>query len=573
MTPPSLAPAAPATSLELCSPVEELYFGAAAARGARTLYLYADDPRAEPQAIGYDELLRRARGAAASLQVKPGQPFLVLATSELESISAILGGMLLGALPVPCAPPAGLGGLSGWRTRLAETAEALGAQLLVVPKGLASLVEGQGDGPPLPPVQLASELDRDGPGVPGLERGLSHLQLTSGSTAAPKGVQILHSNLEANLFHIGWSSGVQAEDVVVSWLPLFHDMGLVGCLLFALYWNLDLALLPPTAFLSRPIRWLEAVDRHRGSLSPAPAFAYPYLARRLRDRDLSHLDLSSWKVAYCGAEPIHAAAVERFCEVLAPAKFAPGTMLPCYGLAEATLAVSFNPVGRGLKKVALSRSALTEHRIVKTEDPQDASPVVLLGPLLPEVQLELRDSHGQPVGPDRVGQVWLRGPTVTPGYQDRAPLAVAGETFPWLDTGDLGAWVDGELVVLGRSKDVIIAFGKNHSPVEFERAAESVSGVRPGATAAFAVPDSRAGTEVPVLCCEVRAEESDWSRGAIACLVRETATGRTGVRPHHVALLEPGSIPRTTSGKVRRAKTRDLYLSGRFAGVPSGAPS
>lgn len=573
MTPPSMAPAEPATRVELCSPVEELYFGAAAARGARTLYLYADDPRAEPQAIRYDELLRRARGAAASLQVEAGQPFLVLATSELESISAILGGMLLGALPVPCAPPAGLGGLSGWRARLAETAEALGAQLLVVPQGLASLVEGEGEGQPLPPVQLASDLASEGPGVPGLERGLSHLQLTSGSTAAPKGVQILHSNLEANLFHIGWSSGVEAEDVVVSWLPLFHDMGLVGCLLFALYWNLDLALLPPTAFLSRPIRWLEAVDRHRGSLSPAPAFAYPYLARRLRDRDLSHLDLSSWKVAYCGAEPIHAAAVERFCEVLAPAKFAPGTMLPCYGLAEATLAVSFNPLGRGLEKVSLSRSALTEHRIVKTTDPQDSTSVVLLGPLLPEVQLELRDSHGQPVGPDQVGQVWLRGPTVTPGYQDRPPLAAEGESFPWLDTGDLGGWVDGELVVLGRSKDVIIAFGKNHSPVEFERAAESVSGVRPGATAAFAVPNSRAGTEVPVLCCEVRAEESDWSRGAIACLVRETATGRTGVRPHHVALLEPGSIPRTTSGKVRRAKTRDLYLSGRLAGSTSGAPS
>lgn len=567
MTPPVTAPPKPAT-LELCSPVEELYFGAAAARGARTLYLYADDPRAEPTAIGYDELLRRARGAAATLKVLPGQPYLVLATTELETISAILGGMLLGALPVPCAPPAGLGGLSGWRQRLQETAQALDAKLLVVPQGLSSLVEGPSEGSGLPPLQLASELASDGPGVAGLELGLSHLQLTSGSTAAPKGVQILHTNLQANLFHIGWSSAVEADDVVVSWLPLFHDMGLVGCLLFALYWNLDLALMPPTAFLSRPLRWLEAVDRHRGSLSPAPAFAYPYLARRLRDRDLSHLDLSSWKVAYCGAEPIHAAAVERFCEVLAPARFDPGTMLPCYGLAEATLAVSFNPVGRGLKTVSLSRSALTEHRVERSEDPQDATPVVLLGPLLPEVQLELRDSEGAIVGPDQVGQVWLRGPTVTPGYQDRPPLG-QGEAFPWLDTGDLGAWVEGELVVLGRSKDIIIAFGKNHSPVEFERAAESVSGVRPGASAAFAIPDQKAGTEVPVLCCEVRAEESDWSRGAIACLVRDTATGRTGVRPHHVALLEPGSIPRTTSGKVRRGKTRDLYLAGSLSGVRS----
>ncbi|MBL4849744.1 MAG: AMP-binding protein [Planctomycetes bacterium] len=560
MTPPSLV----SLGLELCSPVEELYFGAAAARGARTLHLYSDDPRAEPVPLSYDQLLIRARGAAASLRVKPGQPYLVLVTSELESIAAILGGMLLGALPIPCAPPAGLGGFAGWRARLEETASALDAQLVVVPSGLASLVEGPG----LPPIQLASGLALEGPGVPGVEAGLSHLQLTSGSTAAPKGVRIRHANLEANLFHIGWRSGVQADDVVVSWLPLFHDMGLVGCLLFALYWNLDLALLPPTAFLSRPKRWLDVIDRHRGSLSPAPAFAFPYLASRLRKTDLSGLDLSSWRVAYCGAEPIHAASIERFVEVLRPAKFAPGTILPCYGLAEATLAVSFSPVGRGVKTVGLSRAALTEHRVVRSTDPQDTTEVVLLGPLLPEVQVELRDPQGLLTGPDQVGQIALRGPTITPGYQGSAPFAGDGP-FPWLATGDLGAWVDGELVVLGRSKDLIIAFGKNHSPVEFERAAESVSGIRPGSTAAFAVPDRASGTEGAVLCCEVRAEESDWSRGAIACLVREGATSRTGVRPHDVRLLEPGSIPRTTSGKVQRAKTRELYLANRLTGAPS----
>lgn len=551
MTPTSLA----ASVLSLCSPVEERYFGAAAAHGARTLHLYPDDPRQPPQPFGYDELLVRARGAAASLDLGVGQTFLVLATSEVGAISSILGGMLSGALPVPCAPPVGLGGLEGWGERLLEIAASQEATQVVGPRSLLELLPSDRGLTTL----AFEDLELSGPALADRDPVLSHIQLTSGSTASPKGVEISHANLEANLFHIGWGSEVRAEDVVVSWLPLFHDMGLVGCLLYSLYWNLDLALLPPAAFLSRPQRWLELIDRHRGTLSPAPAFAYPYLARRLRNLDLSRFDLSSWRVAYCGAEPIHAAAVRRFTQVLAPARLDPGALLPCYGLAEATLAVTFNPVGRGLKSVAASLQSLAEGRVEPPQSEEDSTELVLLGPPLPEVEVEIRGDSGATLSLGEIGRIWLRGPTVTPGYRGAPQVSACdGERFPWLDTGDLGAWVQGELVAVGRAKDVIIVHGKNHSPVEFERAAAEVSGVRAGSVVAFAIPNSVNGTEGAVLACEVNEAESDWARGAIACLVRDRVAARTGVRPELVFLLEPGAVPKTTSGKVQRSRTREL---------------
>ena len=432
------------------------------------------------------------------------------------------------------------------------------------PRRLEGLLEGE------LPFLAVEDLPEAGPGVAGIDPVLSHVQLTSGSTAAPKGVRITHQNLLANLFHIGWASGVEADDVVVSWLPLFHDMGLVGCLLYSLYWNLELVLLPPAAFLSRPRRWLQALSDHGGSLSPAPAFAYPYLARRLRGKGLSGLDLSRWRVAYCGAEPIHRPAVERFVEMLRPCRLSPGTILPCYGLAEATLAVTFAPVGRGLSSRQVSLAGLEEEVFAAPRGEGDATELVLLGAPLPELSVEVRDAQGRPLAPGKVGRVFVQGPTVTPGYWspgEGSPGERAGAARQaWLDTGDLGGWLEGELVLIGRAKDVIMTRGRNLSPVELERAAEAVEGVRVGCAAAFSVPDAEQGTEEAVVAVEVRAEESDWSRGAIGCLVERAVLERVGLRPRLV-LLPPGSVPKTTSGKVQRSRARDLYQRGLFAGA------
>lgn len=546
--------------MKLVSEVEALYFGAAATRGPRKLIVYPER-RGEPVEVPYDALLERARGASdgllASGAIRAGEPFLLLAGNDLETVVAFLGGLLAGALPVPITPPLGFGGLDPWLDRLEATAERLGATAVVGPAAFLELTRKT-----LPVVDTAA-LPTDGPGRPGVTTGVSHVQLTSGSTAAAKGVLITHGNLLANIAGIGERSGITEDDCVVSWLPLYHDMGLVGALLFSIHHNVDLALLSPVTFLTRPVSWLEAIDRHRGSLSPAPSFAYPYVAHRLR-KQTPNLDLSSWRVAYCGAEPIQHEAVQRFVDLLAPCRLNPGTLLPCYGLAEATLAVTFVPVGRGLERRSVSRAALARNQVREPDGATDTETLVLLGTALPDVEIQLRDSEGAPTAPDAVGSVWLRGETVTPGYyRDEAATAATRDAEGWLDTGDLGCWIDGELALIGRTKDIIIVRGSNHAPVSLEWAAEAVDGVRAGSAVAFAAPDP-SGTEGAVVGCEVSEDETDWARGAIARQIEDAVTRRVGLRPLDVVLLDPGAIPKTTSGKIRRAHTRELYLQGRL---------
>jgi acyl-CoA synthetase (AMP-forming)/AMP-acid ligase II len=548
-----------ATRPELTSEAEALWWRAALARPGRGLTVLPQRPGGEPVRVSWEALLLEARGAARGLEaagVRPGAPFLLIAASEHPVLVAFLGGLLLGAQPVPIHPPLGLNGLEAWLQHLRSAGEALGATALVGPGPLLDLVPDAAT--PLPRVD-ACRLPRRGEPYPDRELSEAYVQLTSGSTARPKGVRISHANLAANLHQIGWCSEVAADDVVVSWLPLYHDMGLVGTFMFSLYWNLDLVLLPPTAFLTRPLRWLQALSDYGGSLSPAPAFAYSYVAHRVRDRDLEGLDLSRWKVAYCGAEPIQPAGVRRFTDRLAPCGLNPGTLLPCYGLAEATLAVTFPPVGRGVVTRAVSRRSLAEGVQADPRDADDTLELVLLGEPLPEFQVEIRDAEGRPTAPGRTGAVWIRGASVSAGYLGQPPRDDA-----WHDTGDLGMWIDGELAVVGRRKDLIIVRGRNHVPIDLEWAAEAVDGVRVGSAVAFAVPGPK-DTEAPVLACEVKADEPDWTRGAIARAVLEAVQREAGLRLHDLVLLDPGTVPRTTSGKVKHGDSRARYLEGEWS--------
>lgn len=548
-------------TLDVASEVEALYFGAAAARGPRALTLLASRPGGPAVRVPHDDLLARARGAAAGLaasgRIRAGEPFLLVASTGIEEVTTFLGGLLLGALPAPFAPPAGLVGLDGWVRRVERTAAALGATAVVGRAGTLEFLATHGVD--LPTVDLGA-LPADGPPRPDVAAGPAYVQLTSGSTADPRGVLVGHEHVAANVHMIGWGSDVRPDDRVASWLPLYHDMGLVGTVLFSLYWGLDLALLPPQAFLARPASWLEAISRHRCTLSPAPAFAFPYAAHRVKDEEVQGLDLSSWRIAYCGAEPIHPRGVERFTRRFAPQGLSPGVVFPCYGLAEATLAVTFAPPGRGVVEVAVSRRRLAAGEVAPPEDEVDRLDLVKNGWPLPELEVEVRDDDGRPAAPGRTGAVFVRGASVTTGYlRDEAATRAAFGADGWLDTGDLGAFVDGELVVVGRRKDLIIVRGRNHAAIDLEWAALTVEGVRPGAAAAFAVPDAEEGTEAAVVALEVAADESDWSRGAIAAQVQDVVLARTGLRLREVLLLPPGTLPKTTSGKVQRARARAMY--------------
>lgn len=559
------------------APVEALYFEAALRRGGspdaavRSLTMLSGRAGGKAEAVPYAELLEQARGAAAALeasgQVRAGEPFILIGATGLDEVVTFLGALLLGAQPALVSPPVGLVGLEGWVARVVRTAEALGATAVV---GGASTIDFlRTHGVTLPLVDCGQR-PRTGRARPEVRADVAYLQLTSGSTADPKAVVVSHDNATANIDMIGQGSDVTADDRVASWLPLYHDMGLLGTLLFALRHGLDLVLLPPQAFLTRPVRWLEAISQHRCTLSPAPAFAFPYVAHRAKDEELAGLDLASWRIAYCGAEPIHGAAVRRFVERLAPRGLRAGTIFPCYGLAEATLAVTFGPPQRGLREVALSRRALGEGRAAPPRDEADRLDMVLNGTPLPGLEVQIRGDDGAPLAPGRIGAVWVRGRAVTGGYH-RNPAATAAAFGPdgWLDTGDQGALIEapdgqGELVVVGRKKDLIIVRGRNYAPVDLEWAAQSVGGVRPGSVAAFAVSDASEGTEAAVVACEVSEQESDWSRGAIGARVQEAVLAHTGLRLADVLLLPPGTIPKTTSGKVQRGRCRALHLQGKL---------
>jgi fatty-acyl-CoA synthase len=568
------------------APVEALYFekalrrGGGSAHGVRSLTLLSSRAGGKAETLSYAELLAQARGAAEGLEasglVRAGVPFILVGATGLDEVVTFLGALLLGAQPALVSPPVGLVGLEGWVARVVRTAEVLGASAVV---GGASTIDFlRTHGVTLPLVDCGRR-PRSGRARPEVQPDAAYLQLTSGSTADPKAVVVGHDNATANIDMIGHGSGVTEDDRVASWLPLYHDMGLLGTLLFALRHGLDLVLLPPQAFLTRPVRWLEAISQHRCTLSPAPAFAFPYVAHRAKDEELVGLDLTSWRIAYCGAEPIHGPAVRRFVERLAPRGLRAGTIFPCYGLAEATLAVTFGPPQRGLREVALSRRALGEGRAAPPADEADRLDMVLNGTPLPGLEVQVRGDDGAPLAPGRIGAVWVRGRAVTRGYH-RNPAATAAAFGPdgWLDTGDQGALIEapgvdagatpagvnGELVVVGRKKDLIIVRGRNYAPVDLEWAAQGVSGVRAGSVAAFAVSDATEGTEAAVVACEVSEQENDWTRGAIGARVQEAVLAHTGLRLADVVLLPPGTIPKTTSGKVQRGRCRALHLEGKL---------
>jgi acyl-CoA synthetase (AMP-forming)/AMP-acid ligase II len=387
---------------------------------------------------------------------------------------------------------------------------------------------------------------------------LAYLQYTSGSTGAPKGVLVTRRNLRANLEGIGEAARVTGRDRVFSWLPLFHDMGLVGALLFSLYWRLPLYLASPESFVLRPSSWLKALGALRITLAPAPHFAYALCATRLRERDLEGLDLRRWRLALDGAEPVRPDTVRAFIERFGPVGLRPGTYFPVYGLAEATLALTLPRPGEPVRVDRVQRRALLSRRRALPAGPHeaDAAEHVALGRPLPGHHVSVHHPRtGTRLGERRVGEVWARGPSISPGYFGQAGPARGRRA---LRTGDLGYLADGQLFLVGRKGDVIIVGGSNVYPEDVERVAESVPGVRTGRVVAFGTPAGALATESVVVALEARAPQRDPGLGE---RVRRAVLERCGVPVGDVVLLPPRSLPLTPSGKRMRRRARELYLA------------
>ncbi|NOY45490.1 MAG: fatty acyl-AMP ligase [Deltaproteobacteria bacterium] len=516
--------------------------------------------------LTYAELREGAGRWAALLAregVGPGCAVLLILPTERAFYEAYWGILLAGGVPVPAYPPVRMGRLEEYLDGLARVASTAGVRHLVTNGLIRPLVRPVEDriGEK---VRLLTPADvpagGDGPRLGVRPDDLALLQFTSGSTGAQKGVMLTHDNLLANLRAIAHGIRPGPGDVAVSWLPLYHDMGLIGLMLGSLYFGVPLVACSPIDFLRRPVRWLRMLSDHGGTLTAGPNFAYSLVARKVRDADLAGLDLSALRVALCGAEPIHPSTVEAFTRRFQAVGLRPEAFFPAYGLAENTLAVSFSDLGRPPRLQAVRADRLeAEGRAEPCPAGEGARVLVSVGRPLPTVEVAVVDETDRPVPEGVRGEIVVRGPSVMKGYYGNPEATAATLRGGWLHTGDLGFFLDGHLYVSGRKKDLVIKAGRNYFAEDLEAAAGRVEGVKPGGVCAFSVEREDRGTEEVVLVVETR---DPHPREGLADEVRAAVASATGCRPDRVIVVPARTLPKTSSGKLQRFRTRSWYLDG-----------
>src|SRR5437667_1923599 len=503
----------------------------------------------------------------------PGQTVAIMLPTSQEYLFCFYGTLLAGGIPVPLYPPARLTTIEDHLTRHVGILKSAGAALMVtIPeaKPLAWLLRAQVES--LRAVLVPADFTAAGKGFTPVRGGsgqIGFLQYTSGSTGQPKGVVLTHANLLANVRAMGRAARAGSADVFVSWLPLYHDMGLIGGSFATMYLGFPVVLMSPLAFLSRPSQWLRAIHRHRGSISGGPNFSYELCLRRIPDEELEGLDLASWRFAFNGAEPVSADTLAAFEERFSRWNCRKRVISPVYGLAEASVGLAFTPPGEPWQVDPIDRDWLSRTGEAVPARPNDRSPlkVVGCGSVIPDHDLRVVDAAGLEL-PDRSeGQLQFRGPSATSGYY-RNPEATKGLfDGEWVNTGDRAYLSEGNLYITGREKDVIIRGGRNISPYELEEAVGGVAGIRRGCVAVFGSMDAASGTERVVVLAETR--EADLSRHTeVKRRINELAVSLIGAPVDDIVLAPPHTVPKTSSGKIRRLAARDYYERGPSAVKP-----
>ena len=501
-----------------------------------------------------------------------GDRVAIMLPTGREFFAAFYGALYAGCVPVPLYPPARPSQIEDHLRRIAGIVANAGAALLVTDpraKPLGHLLRAQC--PSLRGVVTVADLSRAVAvplPPPPRAQDTAFLQYTSGSTGNPKGVVLSHANLLANLEAMARASGVTARDTFVSWLPLYHDMGLIGACMGSLYVGFRLVLMSPLAFLARPGRWLWAIHRHRASVSAAPNFAYELCVNKLDDRELAGLDLGSWRLAYNGAEPVSPDTLERFATRFAPYGLRASAMTPVYGLAESAVGLAFPPLGRGPLVDRVDRAALAASGIARpaAADDRHAQRIVSCGRALPGHAIRIVDADGGELPERTLGRVQFRGPSATRGYFHNPEANRRLFDGGWLNSGDLGYLAAGELYLSGREKDLIIRGGHNLYPQELEEAVGRLPGVRPGGVVVFPASDARSGTERLVVLAEIR-DDTPANRTRIEAAINGLAVDLIGMPADDIVLAPPRSVLKTSSGKVRRAACRERYERGERFGA------
>jgi 1-acyl-sn-glycerol-3-phosphate acyltransferase len=500
--------------------------------------------------------------------VRPGESIALMLRTEEAFFAAFAGILLAGAIPVPLYPPFRPSRLEEYAARqvgILRNAEA--CLLLTFPEAerVGAILRPRATS--LREVTTVERVSRAGAST-GPARSPSAdspalIQYTSGSTGDPKGVLLTHANILANIRAFGEALHIGPGDIGVSWLPLYHDMGLIGTWLGSLYHGIPVVILSPLAFLARPARWLWALHRHRGTLSPAPNFAFDLCSTKVRDEEIDGLDLSTWRLAMNGSEAVSPDTIERFTRRFAPHGFRAEAMCPVYGLAEASVALTVSPPGRPPRVDRVSRNAFARTRTAAPASEDEATPLrfVACGRPLPGHAVRIVGPDGNLAAERVEGGVEFRGPSVTSGYFRNPRLTAAVQRDGWMDSGDLGYWADGDLFITGRRKDMIKKAGRNLYPQEIEEMVGDLPGIRKGCVAAFGVADPDVGTERLVVIAESR-QTAPAALETLRTSVRERVVAAIGVPPDAIVVAGPGAVLKTSSGKIRRSATRDAYLGG-----------
>lgn len=519
--------------------------------------------------ITYGELLAGSNAVSAGLQtlgVKAGHPVALMLRTEQAFFETFFGALLCGAVPVPLYPPFRVDELVQYTRRQQAILRNADTRVLVTfaeAERLTTLIRTEA-----PSLQTITTVERlragpaDAVDVVSSPDDPALIQYTSGSTGDPKGVLLTQSNILANIRAIGEAIAIRSSDVCVSWLPLYHDMGLIGAWLGSLYYGVPIAVMSPLAFLSRPARWLRTIHAHHGTISPAPNFAFDLAVRKIADDELEGLDLSSWRLALNGSEVVSPETIDRFTRRFAPYGFKTEAMCPVYGLAESSVGLTMSPLGRAPRVDRVAREPFERARTLQLADAAEPRPLqfVSCGRPVPDHDVRIADGSGHELGERVEGHIQFRGPSVTRGYFRNPDATRAVLQDSWLDSGDLGYWADGELFITGRQKDVIIQAGRNIHAQEVEDLVATVAGIRKGRVAAFGVHDPARGTERLVVVAETK-DRDPTRRQALRQALMDRVVSGIGVPPDVVVIVNPGAVLKTPSGKIRRSATRDAYLN------------
>jgi fatty-acyl-CoA synthase len=545
--------------------VESLQGAAAAPEdGIRVL-----DRHGEPTWLPWPVVAARARRVAGSLQalgVAPGDRVALVFPTSAAFLDACFGVLLAGAVPVPLYPPVRLGRLDEYDGRTARMIEVSGARLVLadrVVRRLLGVAIGRAR-PPLGCSTLDDLPDATARDVGVREEDLALVQFSSGTTREPKAVALTHRALvsQAAMLNSFWPDSDGVRHSGVSWLPLYHDMGLIGAVLTAMARPGTVTLIPPEVFLARPAAWLQAISRYRATISPAPNFAYGYCTQRVRDEEMDGVDLSCWRIALNGAEQAAPSVMRAFARRFARWGFPAEALTPVYGLSEASLAVTFGDIGRPFVARRFDRELLAEAGLAR--EAAQGRELASVGRAVPGTVVRITGPDGEVLPEGAVGAIECRSASVMVGYLGQPAATSSALRDGWLHTGDLGFFWRDELFVTGRAKDVLLLRGRNHAPEDVESAVAAVRGVRAGCVVAVTSLADDADTEQLFVLAEARRDLPAAQYDAVARLASAAVVESVGLLPDRVVIVPPGTLPRTSSGKLRRQDALRQFLEDKL---------